>query len=321
MKRKKETLISCIAIALLGQLPTAAIAQCATTYQDGGAGSNSIYVWSTLTDNYTSPYTGCAPSWGNFTHSYTTYITLYAASGRTASGAGGGQQSGGEGTGSSYAEAILTPQDDSDYGLFSFSASDAIFCSVAGNLYSDTPMGNGFAPTPSKHTYPQGPFGSLGCLVRDNFDTVRSAGRHSAQDVKYPGVQIGDPVQSMEAGTVVAVYTGRVHADTSSTACKSSSGHPQPNAVGIQGSDQHVTWYRHVAASVTSGQQVSAGTVIGHLDNSGCWNGAHTHIDRRVSFGSRIAENFTIQNCPGSAPSQYVDDGLDDETVDNVDDY
>ena len=77
---------------------------------------------------------------------------------------------------------------------------------------------------------------------------------------------------------MVGVYSGRPHA--SSTDCqKTGSAHPQPNAVGVQGTDSKITWYRHASpgANIKKGLPVGAGTVLGTADISGCSSGAHPY--------------------------------------------
>jgi murein DD-endopeptidase MepM/ murein hydrolase activator NlpD len=58
--------------------------------------------------------------------------------------------------------------------------------------------------------------------------------------------------------------------------------------------------------SVSNGQTVTAGQVIGHLDSSGCQSGAHLHIGRKDPGGTPV--NFTIP-CVNSIPTTKFDDG------------
>jgi len=59
-------------------------------------------------------------------------------------------------------------------------------------------------------------------------------------------------------------------------------------------------------ATVSVGQTVSRGQIIGHLDNSGCQSHAHLHVARKNTSGNPV--NFTIP-CVNQLPTTKYDDG------------
>jgi hypothetical protein len=89
-----------------------------------------IYAWSTLTDDYTASYTGCAPWTGGFVHSYTASAQLTSPSARVAYGYGYNSQNGGGGAGSNTANVQMDTLDEE--GIFTLQVSQQIDCSVAG---------------------------------------------------------------------------------------------------------------------------------------------------------------------------------------------
>ncbi len=76
----------------------------------------------------------------------------------------------------------------------------------------------------------------------------------------------GTAVKAMEAGTVIAAPTGYGPASTPYPGCQGAPG----NYAKIQGADKYFTIYFHMKPIVGVGPPVSAGQVIGYLDNSGC---------------------------------------------------
>ena len=124
----KRTITSAISLLMFAGLSWA---QCAATYEDYSANSDGtvIYGWSTLTDDYTASYTGCAPWTGGFVHSYTANAQLTSPSARVANGYGYNSQNGGGGAGSNTANVQMDTLDEE--GIFTFQASQQIDCSVA----------------------------------------------------------------------------------------------------------------------------------------------------------------------------------------------
>jgi hypothetical protein len=124
-------------------------AQCASLYSDNGPdGSGNVHAWTILTDNFTNPNSGCAPTaWttGGFTHTYSASVTVTSPSGRQMTGSAAGSQRGGVGT--SVVRTDVTLPVDGESGTFSISGLDTIVCSVAGLIFSTTVNGT-FSPPP-----------------------------------------------------------------------------------------------------------------------------------------------------------------------------
>lgn len=164
--------------------------------------------------------------------------------------------------------------------------------------------------TSVQHNYPNNPLAST-CRIASFFDAVRNSRAHHAQDVvkNGGGTNYGDAVKAMEAGQVTSVASGRGPASQAYPQCAGTGA--LANFVRIHTNDGYDTDYVHVTPSVSVGQNVSAGTQIGTLDNSGCQSGPHLHVARKNSSGNPV--NFTIP-CVNPTPSTSFDDGdvLDD---------
>ena len=99
---------------------------------------------------------------------------------------------------------------------------------------------------------------------------------------------------------VVASVSGNGPAGTAYPGCQGAAG----NYVKIQ-TGGYFTIYFHVNPSVLNGASVTAGQVIGVLDNSGCQTAAHLHVARKD--GSGVAVNFTLP-CVNPTPTTRFDD-------------
>lgn len=158
-------------------------------------------------------------------------------------------------------------------GYYFLNLADSATCSYAGSFYSDSGTSVstlGFSPI--QHTYPSKPLPQA-CRISSFFDAVRNARAHHAEDVVYDNGKggsavpaYGTAVKAMEAGTVIAAPTGYGPASTPYPGCQGAPG----NYAKIQGADKYFTIYFHMKPIVGVGPPVSAGQVIGYLDNSGC---------------------------------------------------
>jgi murein DD-endopeptidase MepM/ murein hydrolase activator NlpD len=176
--------------------------------------------------------------------------------------------------------------------------------------------------TPIQHNYPSNPLPKYPCWVSGFFDDWRVDHYHKAEDVVYDdgtgkkGVtpQLGDPVYAMEAGAVVDAPGTNGPAPEGWPACNALSGHHAGNYVKIKSdSDGYYTIYFHVNPSVSKGQHVNQGQLIGVLDNSGCQKAPHLHVQRKDL--SNVPVNFTLP-CTNDVPKYQYSDGLVNDYVD-----
>ncbi|MDQ2839528.1 MAG: M23 family metallopeptidase, partial [Acidobacteriota bacterium] len=185
--------------------------------------------------------------------------------------------------------------------------------------------GSGFSvnvtQTPVQHNYPTNPLPAA-CRIASFFDAVRNQRAHHAQDVVLDNGQggsqrpaYGTAVTAMESGTVRTAISGNGPASTPYPGC-AGLGVPGNYVKIIADGDTYSTIYFHMTASVSAGQHVNAGDVIGHLDNSGCQSGAHLHVGRKDPSGNPV--NFTIP-CVNQVPTTKYDDGtVGDDVPDNL---
>ncbi len=191
------------------------------------------------------------------------------------------------------------------------------FCDCANQTFIATDWNRvaaGF--TAVQHSYPRNPLDKV-CRISSFFDAVRAAGAHHAEDVIYDNGNgggtrppYGTPVSAMEAGRVVAAPRG--YSPAPYPACLSGNPRPQGNYAKIIGADGYYTIYFHMMPSVSTGQLVVAGQVIGVLDSSGCQSGAHLHVGRKDPNNNNV--NFTIP-CTNQLPTNQFFDGLVDDAV------
>jgi hypothetical protein len=112
-------------LLVLALHPQLASAQCAISYGDTYADDTNVWVWSGVTDYYNSY---CYPGTYNFVHGYYANVTLWSPSAITTNGANSSYAYGGGG--STEAWAVLAIQDEA--GLWTFSGSVSIYCSILG---------------------------------------------------------------------------------------------------------------------------------------------------------------------------------------------
>lgn len=194
------------------------------------------------------------------------------------------------------------------------------FCDCANQTFIATDWNRvaaGF--TAVQHNYPRNPLDKV-CRIASFFDAVRNARAHHAEDVVYDNGSggsarppYGTPVTAMEGGRVVYAVGGERPASTSYPGCAGMGF--AGNYVKVEGDDGYFTIYFHMTPSVSNGQPVAAGQVIGHLDNSGCQSGAHLHVGRKNPSGNPV--NFTIP-CVNQTPTTYFDDGSVGDDVPDV---
>ena len=126
-----------LVMALHSQL---ASAQCAISYGDAYADDTNVWVWNGVTDYYNSY---CYPGTYNFVHGYYANITLWSPSSIMTNGSNSSVAYGGGG--STEAWAVLAIQDEA--GLWTYSGSVSIFCSILGG-YIYTAAGGGTVQVP-----------------------------------------------------------------------------------------------------------------------------------------------------------------------------
>jgi murein DD-endopeptidase MepM/ murein hydrolase activator NlpD len=190
------------------------------------------------------------------------------------------------------------------------------------NLTASTPngvtsipvtVGRSFADV--QHTYSRNPL-SLACRITSWFDAVRNAVPHRALDVVLDQGEtpLGTEVTAMEGGQVTQAVQNQGPAASPFPACQ---GAPANN-VQVRGPDGYVTVYYHVkpVAGVAEGQPVSAGQVIGHLDNSGCQTRPHLHVRRRAPNNGPPV-NFRIPCVNADDHFNYVDGNVEDISPDD----
>lgn len=140
----------------------------------------------------------------------------------------------------------------------------------------NTDSGNAVAPSGSGYTWPTP--GYYGIASPYGEDRGYS---HSGLDIAAP---MGATVVAAESGTVVSSNNSCTHNFGKSGSCGCGGGYG--NYVTIAHSGGRSTTYAHLtSASVSAGQSVSKGQVIGSVGSTGWSTGAHLHFETR-SYGS-----------------------------------
>ncbi len=160
-----------------------------------------------------------------------------------------------------------------------------VSCTIVGTFFYPPPVTTPVAQyTPVQHNYPRNPLPQA-CRISNFFDALRNAKSHHADDVIFDNgsgggtvLPLGTSVTAMEAGTVAAAVSGNGPASLPYPQCSGAPG----NYVKIKADgDTYFTIYFHVHPSVSQGQHVSAGQLIGTLDSSGCQTHPHLHVGKR----------------------------------------
>ena len=101
---------------------------------------------------------------------------------------------------------------------------------------------------------------------------------HAGVDIAPPVAgTVGSPVYAALPGTVIRIANARRPGQTNSVGALAPG--RTGNGVIIQNSDGRKQLYNHVAPTVTVGQAVPAGTLIGRTDRSGNQTGPHLHFE------------------------------------------
>ena len=191
-----------------------------------------------------------------------------------------------------------------------------VSCTIVGTFFYPPPVTTPVAQyTPVQHNYPRNPLPQV-CRVSNFFDAVRNGKAHHANDVIFDDGHgggtippVGTPVTAMEAGNVVEAVSGQGPASLPYPQCSGAPG----NYVKIKADgDTYFTIYFHMKPSVSKGQHVSAGQLIGTLDKSGCQKNPHLHLGRKDPSGNAV--NITIP-CVNPLPTTKFSDGLVDDDV------
>lgn len=116
-------------------------------------------------------------------------------------------------------------------------------------------------------------------VITSSFDLARVhpvsgvVTKHLGTDFRAP---VGALIKAVKNGTVVRVRTNSYPGDRSSIEGRTG------NHVLVRHDDGLETYYGHTKPSVSAGQKVKGGQVIGSSDGSGNVKGAHLHFEVRV---------------------------------------
>ena len=109
-----------------------------------------------------------------------------------------------------------------------------------------------------------------------------------AKDIGFNGMRWGESVYAVDGGTIVLIvrnstcFSPRTSETTADPTRRTPADCGQANQVVIRGHDGFFTDYVHVlpSSNLTVGSTVSAGTLLGTIDNSAITNGPHIHLVR-----------------------------------------
>lgn len=142
------------------------------------------------------------------------------------------------------------------------------------NNYSDPtvdpviPSGGGWVwPTPGNYN------------KTSEFHEPRSYEYHDAIDI---GGYIGEPIYAANSGTVVSSYGGCTHSNYGNNWCNCGGGYG--NYIWILHDNGYESIYGHmISTSVSTGDTVSAGQLIGYMGSTGWSTGPHLHFEVRYN--------------------------------------
>jgi len=119
-----------------------------------------------------------------------------------------------------------------------------------------------------------------GCYyLTSQYHEPRSYEYHDAIDI---GAGMGTPIVAANSGTVVSSYNGCYHSNSGGNWCNCGGGYG--NYVWILHDNGYETIYGHmINTTVSTGQYVSAGQVIGYVGSTGWSTGAHLHFELRIN--------------------------------------
>ena len=117
--------------------------------------------------------------------------------------------------------------------------------------------------------------------LTSTFDEWRGANNHGALDIAEAGIY-GAKVVACKEGYVFSLYNGCIHdwGKTSSCGCGGGYG----NYVMIDHGGGKISIYGHLSdLTVTAGEYVEAGQLIGYVGSTGYSTGAHLHFETRYN--------------------------------------
>ena len=127
-----------------------------------------------------------------------------------------------------------------------------------------------------------------GCYyLTSTFSEQRSYEVHNAVDI---GAGMGTPVYAASSGVVTQAYSGCTHNWGKSYGNWCSCGGGYGNVVYLShDSGGYMTIYGHFSSiTVSTGQHVSAGQLIGYVGSTGWSTGAHLHFEAHDASGNKI---------------------------------
>ena len=114
--------------------------------------------------------------------------------------------------------------------------------------------------------------------ITSQYGEGRSYETHNALDI---GTYIGEPIYAANSGTVVSSNNSCPHTNSGGNWCNCGGGYG--NFVWILHDNGYETIYGHmIQTTVSSGQHVSNGQLIGYAGSSGWSTGCHLHFELRI---------------------------------------
>ena len=119
---------------------------------------------------------------------------------------------------------------------------------------------------------------------------------HAGMDIAPPTPgQVGTPVYAASSGTVVRTIRGRKHGQSSSVGAVLASGRSGNGALIAVGSGRHLYGHVRLLSSVSVGDKVVTGQLLGYTDTSGIQSGPHLHFEAwRTSSASSYYNPATL---------------------------
>lgn len=141
---------------------------------------------------------------------------------------------------------------------------------VDSDYHVDVPAGGGYVwPTPGFY------------LLTSQFEEWRGYRNHGALDIAGGGI-MGTPVVAAASGTVISTCSSCTHNWGKSYSCGCGGGYG--NYVWISHGNGKESIYAHLTSlTVSQGQSVSAGQLIGYVGSTGYSTGAHLHFECRYN--------------------------------------
>ncbi|MBQ3265933.1 MAG: peptidoglycan DD-metalloendopeptidase family protein [Ruminococcus sp.] len=116
-------------------------------------------------------------------------------------------------------------------------------------------------------------------MITSQYGEGRSYETHNALDI---GAYIGEPIYAANSGTVVSSNNSCPHTNSGGNWCSCGGGYG--NFVWILHDNGYETIYGHmIQTTVSTGQYVSNGQLIGYAGSSGWSTGCHLHFELRIN--------------------------------------